>query len=62
LNSDYEAKRSQNLLLQSPKIFIAPKSTFYNWLKMKNKLGGQYKIPRLSNNRIILEEIYKLIN
>lgn len=62
LNSDYEAKRSKDLLLQVPKLTTASRNTFYNWLKTKNKLGGQYKVPRLSNNRSILEEIYTHIN
>jgi hypothetical protein len=57
LNSDYEAKRYHDLLLGSPKIRVMPKGSFYNWLKGKGKLGGQNKIPRLSNNRQYLEEI-----
>ena len=60
LNSDYEAKRTNDLILKKPKIYIAPKTTFYKWLKSKNKLGGQNKVPRLSNNRKYIEEILKL--
>tara|TARA_B100001750_G_C15494488_1_gene593302 strand:- start:639 stop:2132 length:1494 start_codon:yes stop_codon:yes gene_type:complete len=60
LNSDYEAKRMNDLILKKPKIHIAPKKTFYKWLKSKNKLGGQNKVPRLSNNRKYIEEILKL--
>ncbi len=62
LNSDYEAKRYNNLALESPKFHVAPKGTFYRWLKEKGKLGGQNKIPRLSNNRIILESILTTMN
>lgn len=61
LNSDYEAKRYKNLILQKPKIIIAPKGTFYLWLKNRGKLGGQHKIPRLSNNREYIDEILKLV-
>ena len=60
LNSDYEAKRKNDLILKKPKIYIAPEKTFYKWLKSKNKLGGQNKVPRLSNNRKYIEEILKL--
>ncbi len=62
VNSDYEAKRHKNLALVKPQVKKLPQGTFYNWLKTKGKLGGQYKIPRLSNNREILEEILTLIN
>lgn len=57
VNSDYEAKRFGDMLLKQPVISIAPIGTFYNWLKSKNKLGGQFKVPRLSNDRKIMEEI-----
>jgi len=57
LNSDYEAKRQNNMSLEAPHICIAPKSTFEKWLKSKGKLGGQHKVPRLNNNREIFEEI-----
>ncbi|MBX3162846.1 MAG: GH3 auxin-responsive promoter family protein [Bacteroidetes bacterium] len=59
-NSDYEAKRYNNYVLHFPKIQAMPQNTFFNWLKANNKLGGQYKIPRLSNDRKILEEILKM--
>lgn len=59
LNSDYEAKRTADLSLQMPIIRSVPEGTFYNWLKRKGKLGGQHKVPRLSNNRKLLEEIGK---
>ncbi len=57
INSDYEAKRFNNMILASPKIKSVPSGTFYNWLKLKQKLGGQHKVPRLSNHRKYLEEI-----
>ena len=57
LNSDYEAKRQNNMTLTSPKINIARPELFYDWLKANNKLGGQHKVPRLSNSRDYLEEL-----
>jgi len=61
LNSDYEAKRYHNMVLKTPIIKSVPLDTFYKWLKTKGKLGGQHKVPRLSNNRIIVDEIIKII-
>jgi hypothetical protein len=60
LNSDYEAKRYKNMILEMPKVHIAKKGLFFNWMKSKGKLGGQNKVPRLSNNRDTLEELLKL--
>lgn len=60
LNSDYEAKRYNNMTLNPPKINIARTGLFYDWLKRKNKLGGQHKVPRLSNSREFLEELFNL--
>lgn len=57
LNSDYEAKRTADLSLTMPIVRTVPEGTFYNWLKKKGKLGGQHKVPRLSNNRNLIEEI-----
>ncbi len=57
LNSDYEAKRYKNMTLDFPKIKIAKKGIFYKWLKQKNKLGGQNKIPRLANDRKYIDEL-----
>jgi hypothetical protein len=59
-NSDYEAKRYNNFVLQFPKVQKMPSQSFYKWLKKNNKLGGQYKVPRLSNDRKVLEEIIVL--
>jgi len=61
LNSDYEAKRTDSLLLESPEIIIASEGTFMKWLAKKNKLGGQHKVPRLQNDRGLFEEILSLM-
>ncbi len=61
LNSDYEAKRYKDITLGAPEIIIATPGLFYNWLSYKNKLGGQNKVPRLSNNRIQFEEMLKFL-
>lgn len=61
LNSDYEAKRKGDKAMHAPKIHIARKNTFYDWMKSKGKLGGQHKVPRLSNDRNYLEEILPLL-
>jgi hypothetical protein len=60
INSDYEAKRYHNLTLNKPVVRIAEKGTFYRWLQSKGKLGGQHKVPRLSNERKYLEELLEL--
>ena len=57
LNSDYEAKRYNNITLKMPKVHIARENLFYDWLKSKDKLGGQHKIPRLSNKRDYVDEL-----
>lgn len=59
-NSDYEAKRYQDITLAPPEITLAKKDLFYNWFASKNKLGGQHKVPRLSNSRGLLEELLNL--
>ncbi|MBN2632348.1 MAG: GH3 auxin-responsive promoter family protein [Bacteroidales bacterium] len=58
INSDYEAKRYKDINLVRPVVRQLPKDSFKNWLKSKNKLGGQNKIPRLSNDRKFIEEMY----
>nr|WP_299385128.1 GH3 auxin-responsive promoter family protein [Allomuricauda sp.] len=60
LNSDYEAKRYNNITLKMPTVHVARPNLFHDWLKSKNKLGGQHKIPRLSNERCYLEELLEL--
>lgn len=57
LNSDYEAKRYKNYILQLPIIHVAPEGTFYEWMKQRKKLGAQNKVPRLANDRGYLEDI-----
>lgn len=57
INSDYEAKRYKNLMLQLPIVNSLPKGSFYNWMKAKGKLGGQYKVPRLNNDRKNMDEL-----
>jgi hypothetical protein len=62
LNSDYEAKRFHDMVLRRPVMQIMPNGTFYQWLKRKGKLGGQNKVPRLSNNRDYVEEILSQVD
>ena len=57
INSDYEAKRHKDIALRLPEVTAIPKGSFAAWLSSKGKLGGQHKVPRLSNDRTILEEI-----
>ena len=60
INSDYEAKRSHDITLQRLEIMTARENLFDDWLKGKGKLGGQHKIPRLANDRKIIDEIIQL--
>ena len=60
LNSDYESKRYNNITLDKPKIHAAKEGLFYEWMKRNNKLGGQHKVPRLSNSRQFLEALLKI--
>lgn len=62
LNSDYEAKRHNNMTLNHLVLHNAKKGLFYQWLKMDDKLGGQHKVPRLSNDRKFLEKLLELQN
>ncbi len=57
INSDYDAKRYQDMALLGPKISVLPQNTFYKWLKSEGKLGGQHKIPRLSNDRNFVDKL-----
>ena len=61
LNSDYEAKRQFDLVLGLPEIKVAKKGAFYNWMRDKQKLGGQHKVPRLCNDRRYVEELIPYI-
>ncbi len=60
LNSDYEAKRHKDMALKKPQVLSADKGLFYQWLKAKGKLGGQNKVPRLSNTREHIDELLKM--
>ena len=60
VNSDYEAKRYNNTTLIAPTIHLGRKRLFYDWLKDKDQLGGQHKVPRLCNTRDYLEELLSL--
>jgi hypothetical protein len=59
LNSDYEAKRYKDLTLTKPVVRVVPAGTFYRWFKERDKLGGQNKMPRLSNNRNYIDSLLK---
>ena len=61
LNSDYEAKRFKNTTLDKPKVVVAMKGTFLQWMREKGKVGGQNKVPRLSNNREYLDELLLIL-
>ena len=60
INSDYEAKRYKDITLQHLELIEARPNLFNDWLKMKGKLGGQHKVPRLSNSRTYIEELLKI--
>jgi hypothetical protein len=60
INSDYEAKRFKDITLQHLEIVKARKGLFNDWLKSKGKLGGQHKIPRLSNSRSYIEQMLEM--
>ena len=60
INSDYEAKRHKDITLQKLEVIVARPGLFHDWLKQKGKLGGQHKVPRLSNNRTYMEEMLAL--
>ena len=62
INSDYEAKRYKDITLQQLQIVEARKGLFSDWLKSKGKLGGQHKVPRLSNNRRYIDELMSMNN
>ena len=59
-NSVYQAKRKYDLVLEPPRIIASEPGLFHQWLKGKGKLGGQNKVPRLSNNRLLTEQLLTL--
>ncbi len=62
INSDYDAKRYKDIALDPPIVHAVERGTFYNWMKKRGKLGGQNKVPRLSNNREYLDDILEMIS
>jgi hypothetical protein len=62
INSDYDAKRANDLALIAPTIHHVAEGTFYNWMKRRGKLGGQHKVPRLSNSREYVDDILAMIS
>ncbi len=60
LNSDYEAKRYHNMVLNEPIVRPMPTGAFYAWLKKRDKLGGQYKVPSLSNDRSYVDQLLEI--
>ena len=60
-NSDYKSKRFKNITMSEIEIIVARKNLFYDWLKKNKKLGGQNKVPRLCNDRKLIEELLKII-
>ena len=61
VNSDYDAKRTGDIFLAAPSLVIAPEGLFDRWLASTGKLGGQRKVPRLSNDRTLIEQMLKLV-
>lgn len=61
VNSDYDAKRVKDLALVAPVVHSVEEGTFYNWMKRRGKLGGQNKVPRLSNSREFVDDILKML-
>ena len=59
-NSDYKSKRFKNITMSEIEIIVARENQFYDWLKAKKKLGGQNKVPRLCNDRKLINELLKL--
>ncbi len=62
LNSDYDAKRFKDIVVEKPIVHVAERGTFYQWMKKRGKLGGQNKVPRLANDRKNLEEIMGMMS
>jgi hypothetical protein len=61
-NADYEAKRIKNINIEFPRFIFVPKGTFYEWFNRQKKLGGQHKIPRLTNDRKVIEQLLEIIS
>ena len=61
INSYYFDERDDNKVLGEPKVHCVKQGTFYEWMKFKNKLGGQHKVPKVSNERKNIDEILDII-
>ena len=61
-NNDYASRRNKNVVLDLPIVHFVPEKTFYNWMKSKNRLGGQYKVQRISNSREYIDEILNFLD
>lgn len=61
-NNDYASRRKNNIVLGLPIVHSVPENTFYNWMKSKHRLGGQFKVQRISNSREHIEEIFNFMN
>lgn len=61
VNSDYDAKRYRNMALKEPIVHVVPQGSFYNWMKRRDKLGGQNKVPRLANDRCYLDSLLEML-
>ncbi len=61
VNSDYDAKRYKDMALMLPKVHFVENGTFYQWMSKRGKLGGQNKVPRLSNSREYLDDILLMV-
>jgi hypothetical protein len=62
LNSDYEAKRYKDTTLTRPVVRVLPRGSFHKWFVRHNKVGGQNKLPRLSNDRRYVQELMSILN
>jgi hypothetical protein len=62
VNSDYEAKRYKGIFLDRLELIVAPQGLFHDWLKQRGKLGGQHKIPRLSNSPEYIRELQAMMH
>jgi hypothetical protein len=62
VNSDYDAKRHKDLALLRPKVAVLPTDSFYNWMRHRGKLGGQNKVPRLANDRHIVDALLAFVS
>jgi hypothetical protein len=62
INSDYDAKRYKSLALEAPVLYVVEEGTFYQWMKKRGKLGGQNKVPRLSNSREYIDDLLETMN